>query len=165
MKPQKNVIGWTLIELVFLLAFFIFPSYLSMRESSQKKVIQLETNLDSATQEIRNLQEERTVLKSKIEDLEKKDKLKSKALPSCIEKGLSNRFLFRVKILGENRYLIDNEELTYREILRRYKSDIAFANQNGCVHSIRVETEKNLDASAYIRALKRIQMSFYTALR
>ena len=136
-----------------------------MRETSQKKVQQLQAYLNQATEQLQSLREESTDLKLKINDLKEKEELKSRALPSCIEKGLSRGFLFHVKIVGENNYLIDGEDLTYREILRRYKEDIAFAKENGCVHSISVETDENLEAAAYIKALKRIQMEFYTALR
>ena len=165
MKHQKNIIGWTLFELVVLLAFFVYPSYVLRQESSKKEVQNLQNTLNRAAQKIQNLKEESGELKTRLEDLEKKEELKSKQLPSCIEKGLADGFLFQVKIIGEDRYFIDNKEFTSIEILNFYQSDIEYAKQNGCVHSIWVESDTDIDASAYIAALKKIQMSFYTALR
>ena len=165
MKQQKNVIGWTLFELVVLLTFFLYPSYVSRLESSKKEVQNLQDTLNRATQNIQNLKEESGELKTKLEDLGKKDQLKSKQLPSCIEKGFATGFLFQVKIIGADKYNIGNKEFTYQEILKFYQSDIEYANKNGCVHSIWVESDTDMDALAYISALKKIQMSFYTALR
>jgi len=165
MKHQKNIIGWTLFELVVLLVFFVYPNYVSKKESSNKEVQNLQNTLNRAAQKIQNLKEESGELKTRLEDLEKKEELKSKQLPSCIEKGLAYGFLFQVKIIGEDRYHIGNKEFTSIEILNFYQSDIEYAKQNGCVHSIWVESDTDIDASAYIAALKKIQMSFYTALK
>ena len=165
MKHQKNIIGWTLFELVVILAFFVYPSYVSRQESSRKKIENLQNTLNQASNKIQTLEEERGDLKTKILDLKQKEELKSKQLPSCIEKGLAADFLFSVKIVGENRYQIDNREFTYEEILSFYKSDIEFAQKNGCVHSIWIESDTDMNAASYVAALKRIQMSFYTALR
>jgi len=165
MKRQKNVIGWTLFELVVLLAFFVYPSYVSRQESTQKEVQNLQNTLNRAAQKIQTLEDESSKLKTKLVNLDKKEQLKSKQLPSCIEKGFATGFLFQVKIIGEDKYQIDKKEFSYQEILKFYESDIEFAKKNGCVHSIWVESDKNMDASIYIAALKKIQMSFYTALR
>ncbi len=165
MKHQKNIIGWTLFELVVLLAFFVYPSYVSRQESSKKEFQNLQNTLNRASQKIQNLKEESGELKTKLEDLGKKNQLKSKQLPSCIEKGLGTGFLFQVKIIGEDKYYIDNKEFTYQEILKFYQSDIEYAKKNGCVQSIWVESDTDIDATAYIAALKKIQMRFYTALR
>lgn len=164
MKHQKNVIGWTLFELVVLLAFFVYPSYVSRQKSSKNEVQYLQNTLNRATKKIQNLKEESGELKTKLEDLGKKEQLKSKQLPSCIEKGLAADFLFQVKIIGEDKYIIDNKEFTSLEILKFYQSDIEYAKKNGCVHSIWVESDTDIDATAYIAALKKIQMRFYTAL-
>ncbi len=165
MKHQKNVIGWTLFELVILLAFFVYPSYVFIQESTQKEVQNLQYTLDRAAQKIQTLEEESGELKTKLVNLVEKEQLKSKQLPSCIEKGLTADFLFQVKIIGEDKYQIDKKEFTYQEILKFYESDIEFAKKTGCVHSIWIESDTDMDASAYIAALKKIQMSFYTALR
>ncbi len=165
MKQQKNVIGWTLFELVILLTFFLYPSYVSRLESSKKEVQNLQDTLNRAAQKIQNLKEESGELKTKLEDIGKKEQLKSKQLPSCIEKGLAAGFLFQVKIIGDDKYNIGNKEFTYQEILKFYQSDIEYAKKNGCVHSIWVESDTDMDAMAYISALKKIQISFYTALR
>ncbi len=165
MKHQKNIIGWTLFELCVLLAFFVYPSYILRQESSKNEVQSLQSSLNRAAQKIQNLKEESGDLKTTLEDLKKKEQLKSKQLPSCIEKGLTPDFLFQVKIIGEDKYHIDNKEFTYIEILNFYQSDLEYAKQNGCVHSIWVESDTDIDASAYIAALKKIQMSFYTALK
>lgn len=118
MKHQKNVIGWTLFELVVLLAFFVYPSYVSRQKSSKNEVQYLQNTLNRATKKIQNLKEESGELKTKLEDLGKKEQLKSKQLPSCIEKGLAAGFLFQVKIIGEDKYIIDNKEFTSLEILK-----------------------------------------------
>ena len=165
MKHQKNVIGWTLFELVVLLTFFVYPNFLSRQESTQKEVQDLQNTLSRAAQEIQRLEDESGKLKTKLVNLDKKEQLKSKQLPSCIEKRLSAGFLFQVKIIGEDKYLIDKKEFSYQEILKFYASDIEFAKKNECVHSVWVESDKNITASAYVAALKKIQMSFYTALR
>lgn len=165
MKHQKNIIGWTLFELVVLLAFFVYPSYVLKQEFSKKEVQNLQNTLNRASQKIQNLKKESGELKTKLEDLGKKEQLRSKQLPSCIEKGLAAGFLFQVKIIGEDKYHIDNKEFTSIEILNFYQSDIEYAKKNGCVHSILVESDTDIDASAYIAALKKIQMSFYTALK
>ncbi len=169
MKQQKNIIGWTLLELVVLLIFFLYPSYASRLESSKNEVQTLQDTLNRAAQNIQNLMKESGELKTKLEDLGKNEheneKLKSKQLPSCIEKGLAAGFLFQVKIIGADKYNIDNREFTSQEILKFYHSDIEYAKKNGCVHSIWIESDTDMDAMAYISALKKIQISFYTALR
>jgi hypothetical protein len=165
MKHQKNVIGWTLFELVILLVFFVYPSYLARQELSKKEVQNLQNTLSRAALKIQTLEEEKGELKTKLVNMSEKEQLKSKQLPSCIEKGLASDFLFQVKIIGQNKYQIDKKEFTYQEILKFYESDIEFAKKNGCVHSIWVESDVDMNASAYIAALKLIQRSFYTALR
>lgn len=165
MKIQKNIIGLTLAELVFVLVYFMFPNYLFFQDASKKEVQQLQENLNTASEEIEILSKEKGNLEKKISGLREKGKLASKQLPSCIEKGLRRGVLFRVKILGENKYLIKNSEYTYQEILDKYKSDIELARENRCVHSVYVESIDNLNAFTYIKALKKIQMTFYTAIK
>ena len=165
MKHQKNVIAWTLFELLVLLAFFVYPSFVSKQESKQKEVQTLQNTISRAAQKIQSLEDESGELKTKLVNLGKKEELRSKQLPSCIEKGLVSDFLFHVKIIGKNNYLIDEKEFTYQEILKFYESDIEFAKKNGCVQSIWVESDSRMDASSYIGALKKIQFNFYTALK
>ena len=165
MKHQKNVIAWTLFELFILLAFFVYPSFVTKQESTQKEVQALQNTLNRAAQKIQSLEEESGELKTKLVNLGKKEELKSKQLPSCIEKGLVADFLFHAKIIGKDQYQIDKKEFTYQEILKFYESDIEYAAKNGCVHSIWVESDSNMEASSYIAALKKIQISFYTALK
>ena len=155
----------TLFELVILLAFFVYPSFVSRQESTQKEVQALHDAVSRSAQKIQTLEKESGELQTKLLDLDKKEQLKSKQLPSCIEKGLASDFLFLVKIIGKDQYQIDNKEFSFQEILKFYESDIEYAKKNGCVQSIWVESDSDMDASSYIFALKKIQTSFYTALK
>ena len=163
MNVSNKIIGFTLAELAFVLIYFIFPNFVYIQNRSGEEVQKLHNELDKTGSEIEILITENNSLKNRVKDLEKEE-LKSKILPSCIEKGLRKRYLFHTTITGENKYLIDNAEYSYPEILDRFKDDIDFARKNGCVQSISIQSQEGLDASSYIRALKRIQMTFYTLL-
>jgi len=101
MKLQKNVIGWTLFELVVLLTFFVYPSYVTQQELTKKEAQNLQNTLNRAAQKIQTLEEERGELKTKLENQSEKEQLKSKQLPSCIEKGITTDFLFMSKSSAE----------------------------------------------------------------
>lgn len=161
MKDIEDIVGFTFAEIAFVLLYIIFANYFLLEDTSSKKMVELQNYLRRSNDQI-------LILKSELDELKKKEKLRSRQKPSCIERKIARSsggigYLFTVTILGENKYEINGEELTYEQILEKYKEDIETADKIGCVHSIKVVSKVN-SWEIYVKSYKKLMQKFYTTI-
>jgi hypothetical protein len=165
MSDSDDIVGLTFSEFAFFVAFILILMLVVGRESSaalRAQVIELTKQLADAKTKLTEKEEALTRLE---QELAKRPppSLRSRQRPSCMEKKIASGFLFRVTIVGPDRYTIDptGTDVTLPELMQTYSAEIERAIQADCVHSVEVGYSQNISLPDYDRALKLLEQQFY----
>lgn len=161
---RTDIVGYTLAEIALLLLFAItavfVPTY--ARLSSKLKVEKSVSRKSSAEVE---------ALKNTISELQAKSGpsktprdgvgLRSKQLPSCIEKGSATTWLFSATATSSNTYLLNGEIISRDEIKKRFGPQLALSEKQECRQSIQLFYSPRISLSDYDLALRKMEGLFY----
>jgi hypothetical protein len=161
---RTDIVGYTLAEIALLLLFAItavfFPTY--SRLSSKLKVEKSVSKKSSAEVES---------LKNTISELQAKPGtpktphdafgLRSKQLPSCIEKGSATTWLFSATATSSNTYLVNGEMMNRDQIKSRFASPLELAEEQQCRQSIQLFYAPSISLPDYDLALRKMEGLFY----
>jgi hypothetical protein len=123
--------------------------------------------LKDQTDQTSQLQKQVESLKKKNEhqnkDLEAAAKrLRSVAMPSCLETGAAGDWLFTAIIRSRDSYEVDGKIDSLRQVLDTYGAALDSARSKGCKQSIQVYIGADAAGIEYDFALRRIEEYFYT---
>jgi hypothetical protein len=160
---KSDIISMTMTEL-FLMLLFLTIVITQLVPSGSNNSTQLEHKLKISNQKLDNLEREKKWLERKLSALKgtKKEKnLKSKQKPSCIEAGLSEGFLASVTIEGKQRYRINQQTYEMAALKNHFSKALKKANTVGCVHSVKVIHQSEINLKDYLNSLKKLERLFY----
>jgi chromosome segregation ATPase len=186
---KNDIIATTLTEISLVLAYaviiiFYFSSNVNINaalknaKSMEDDIIRKDGQLMAAENEIRTIRDEIESLKDEdrnnrntITDLNTKFESasstlaeiqkKSKQIPSCIEKKITDKFLSKILILGADIYSVENFNYSFAGILVKFKNENEIAKTNECRHSVDTFTRKNISVEDYDQGLRKLESVFY----
>jgi len=144
---KEDIISITLTELSLVLLFVIitisYSGFLSGNGINSSSMMQdLKKSLKQSEMELNRVRKELMILQRENE------KRKTKKLAV---KG----FLDTVTILPGGKYQSADSSFSVAEMRQHYKSDITFAKNHGCVHSIKVIHGATISLNEYLKSLKK----------
>jgi hypothetical protein len=160
---KSDIISMTMTEL-FLMLLFLTIVITQIVPPGNKNSTQLERKLKISSQKLDNLEREKQWLERKLAELKgtkKEKKLKSKQKPSCIEAGLSEGFLASVIIEDKKRYRINQQTYDMAALKHHFSKALKNANTFGCVHSVKVIHQSEINLKDYLSSLKKLERLFY----
>jgi hypothetical protein len=163
---EAEIVGLTLAELSLVLLFAFLAITMASRSHLQERVDQLAKDDLVARRELSDA-------RNRLQVLQKHDgilpepkrlaaRLRSSALPSCVEIGTEQDWLFTTVIRGRDAYEIEGHVLGLADVLARFDGEIASAKLAGCVPTIKVMLSATIGAADYDFALRQIEQHFYT---
>lgn len=153
MLPQSEIIGLTLAELVFVLLFGLMVAVFPVEfESAEQEA--------SVQQEIEAVRKENEELTRRVSAIQ--SRLRSKAMPSCVEIGVATGWLFTTTIRGGVTYEIDGRRLGLEKVLANNADALRTARTAECRHRIKIYYGLGVSGIEYDEALRKIEDHFYT---
>jgi hypothetical protein len=160
---KSDIISMTMTEL-FLMLLFLTIVITQIVPPVSKNSTLLERKLKISNQKLDNLEREKRLLEKQLAGIngkQKNKKLKSKQKPSCIEAGLSEGFLTSMIIEGKNQYRINQQTYKMAALKNYFSKVLKKANTFGCVHSVKVIHQSEINLNDYLSSLKKLERLFY----
>jgi len=162
---RTDIVGYTLAEIAFALLFAIAAVFLPTYGSLNSKLKVERDASKRSTAEVESLKKTISELEAKSGLLPKAQEdrqgLRSKQLPSCIEKGAATTWLFSATAISANKYVINNEIVTFDQLRGRFGSELAVAEKQQCRHSMQLLYAPGMAVSDYNLALRKMGGLFY----
>ena len=143
---KSKILEFSLSEISFILLFFllIIITNSSKNLSSNYDIHTIRDSLNTCLNKIDSLNLE----------LNKLSKLKSRLWPS------SKKFLFSVKIVGFNKFMIDDALYSIKDIKYKYNSEIKRSLKEEFVYKIRYTFDPSLSSKDYDNSRKLLRQYF-----
>jgi hypothetical protein len=157
MTRRFTVHGFTEAELGFVLAatFAAFGvAYSAPESSAQAALARADSAYKSAARSRDSIE---TTLRALRDSLHKKSNL----TPPCYEKGESRSPIAALTIVGRDRYVIDEETLSFSDIETRFAPQIARSASLACRYTVIARARAGVDAPVHSAAMQRLKSRFY----
>ena len=174
---HQSIIGFTEAELgLFVAVVFLAMAVLHRPDvrPGPKQVIVNESELQSLRKDANEANAQRHLaneLKKQLEEsnwrlkaLERapsQKTLRSRAVPSCREKGIVCGDLFAVIIRGSDRFQVGKDTYDLDELINRFDPELKIAEKSGCKHSIRIYYREGISADELTDGINALKGYFY----
>ena len=171
---RQDVIGTTLAELTLLLLFLVIAAFFFVNDSKSTP-IPIKTNVQKDEVQklktrLRQMEFEKVELKNQLNDLKllteslqnqlNRPGLTSNQTPTCHELKLAPTWIAEIGIIGVNRFKVNDNIYNYTELVKHFKDDLKFAEQQGCNHCVKFWFNKNISTVVYHDSLTKLQKLF-----
>jgi len=160
MNGRNDIIGYTLAEIALLLLFAIIAIFLP-------KYSTLSAHLRAQTASRLLLEKEVAALKEQLALVKPPGAspagLRSRQMPSCIERKLASGPIFSAVALSNGKYRVGGEELTASEIRSRFAEQIADADKHECRQRIQLGYSTGMSAEQFVQAQVQMENWFYVS--
>ncbi len=146
MRRGQTVIGFTEAELGFFLVLVVLGTLVAGSKSPPPDVVP-KTEYDSLRHELDRARDSL-------------QKLKSRIMPSCRDKGFAQSILFRVSISGSDQFVLNGSLVSLADLHREFGEQMQAARTRGCIHEIDVMRGRSLTASDLWAGLLRLRRDF-----
>jgi len=152
-----TVLGFTEAELGFVLAatFAAFGVAYSAPDASADAAL---ARADSAYQAAAKARDSISAALGAFRDSVRK---KSNLTPPCYEKGEPKTPIAELTIVGANRYLLDDEMVTFSDLEARFAESLARSSALGCRYQVIARARSGVDAPVHSAAMARLKSRFY----
>ena len=152
MTRRFTVMGFTEAELGFVLAAVFAALSLSGLSSRQSEA--------SVTARSDTLARRYDSLSAAFAAYRSSEQKRSNKTPRCSEKGESPNAIAELRVLGRDRYELEGEEVTYRQLEARLQPQIARSEQLGCRYLVRTMATRGVDGPDHSAAVSKLWTHF-----
>lgn len=154
-----DIVGLSLAEIALVLVFVVLAIFAPAYSHVQKELSFTKRDAESLRTKVGDLQKQ-------LDDMKRfkaeRPNLRSRATPSCFELNkTTDRWLTSIVVNGVNRYEVGGRQLTLKELLSEFSSEIAQGKRDDCRYSIRISSGKDVSGVDYQLALMQLGQTFY----